>query len=164
MPVSLKIRNPGAVEDAILDGIGARPTIKISLSITGPASQYALVWEWGSVRLSKPGPKTTWGENPDGDRVILTKTAPYGYIRTNLPEMRKIIREEFETVDWAGVPLRKIGKTVTETLELAGGRIAELIAQSAPYDTGELREAIEVARVSPDETVDLLSVRPRLAL
>ncbi len=96
MPVTLRIRNPAALEQQILDYVGTRPTIKISLSITGPAAAYALVWEWGSTRITKPGPKTTWGENPNGDRVILTKTAPLGYIRTNIPEFRKIIREEME--------------------------------------------------------------------
>ena len=162
MPVTLRVRNPDAFERAILEYMGTRPTIRVSLSITGPAAAYALVWEWGSARLDKPGPKTMWGINPDGESVILTKTAPYGYIRTNIPKFRQIIREEFDMVDWAAVSVRNLKKTVMGVLQAAGERCAEVIAAAAPYDTGQLKEAILVAQSSPDETIDLLSVRPRL--
>jgi hypothetical protein len=163
MPVSLKIRNPDFFERAVLEGVGIRPTIRIGLTISGPASAYALVWEFGSSRISKPGPKTTWGINPDGEVVILTKTAPYGFIRTNIPKFRQIVREEMDAVDWAGVRIRRIRETMLAVLEEAAQRCAEVIAESAPYDTGQLKEAIEVAQIG-ETTTDLLTIRPRLAL
>lgn len=162
MPVTLKIRNPDALEQQILDYVGSRPTIRIALRLNGPAAAYALVWEWGSAQLTKPGPKTTWGTNPDGETVILTKTAPYGYIRTNIPKFRVIIREEFDLVDWAAVSLRSLRSTLQKVLESAAERIAHVIAEAAPYDTGQLYDAIEFAQAGPEETEDLLSVRPRL--
>ncbi len=161
MPVTFKIRNPDSLERQILSYVGTRPTIRIGLRLNGPAARYALVWEWGSSVLSKPGPKTTWGTNPDGETVILTKTAPYGYIRTNIPTFRKIIREEMDLVDWAGVSVRSLRKTLQQVLESASGRIAHVIAEAAPYDTGQLYEAIETIQPGPG-IEDLLSVRPRL--
>lgn len=162
MPVTLKVRNPDALERQILEYLGARPTIRIGLVLTGPAAAYALVWEWGSSVLSKPGPKTTWGTNPNGETVILTKTAPYGYIRTNIPIFRKIIREELDTVDWAAVTVRSLRKTLNGVLASAAERIAHVIAEAAPYDSGQLYEAIEAMQPGPGEVTDLLSVRPRL--
>ena len=113
------------------------------VKVTGPATAYALVWEFGSARLSKPGPKTTWGVNPNGDTVILTLTAPNGFIRVNRQEYIKILREEFNRVSWSKIPIVEWGAQAKAVVEEASIRCALLIRDTAPEDTGQLKDAIE---------------------
>lgn len=58
-------------------------TMASGVKVVGPAVGYALCWEWGSARIKKPGPKTLWSTNPEGQPAILTRTAPFGFVRVN---------------------------------------------------------------------------------
>lgn len=166
MPISLQVKNIDKLVASFAAGVGARPTIRMGLQIVGPAAKYALVWEWGSSTLSAPGPKTTWGINPDGDIAILTLTAPYGYIRVHKPEFRQIIREELKKINWAGVKPSQLRKRASVALAAAMVRCAALVSESAPYDTGELSTAI--VAITQDSgggaLEDTLTVRPRVTV
>ena len=147
-------------------GLGARPTIAMGLQLNGHAIAYGMVWEWGRVDIN-PGPKTQWGVNPDGDRVVLTITAPMGWIRVNKDRYRKIIQEELEKAQFWKMTLKQMAKAVEKALRAAGPRIADLMANTAPIDTGELRAEIRAAITIPSDgeiqnIADRLSVRSRI--
>ena len=163
--VTLKIKNVDALVSQFKLGMGARPTVNMRLSVSGPAADYALVWEWGRVDC-QPGPKTLWGVNPDGETAVMTKTAPYGFIRVNREKYRQFVLEELTKINWRRVGVAKIPKKVWEALEEAAKRCADLIAETAPIDTGALRAAIRSFAVSSGEaeeaTQDFISVRARV--
>jgi hypothetical protein len=165
MPVTMGVKNLDRLAEAFDEGAGSRPTIQMGVKVVGPAAAYAMVWEWGSARLTKPGPKTTWGVNPAGEVVILTLTAPNGYIRIHKPEYRQIIREEMNLIPWNEMGPRQIRKKIAEALAAASQRCAELIAESAPYDTGELEKSIVAITTDDPKALvldDHLTVRPKL--
>lgn len=165
MGVTVKVKNVEKFVAQFRFGLGARPTIHVSLKITGPAAAYALVWEWGRVDVS-PGPKTVWGTNPDGRTTVLTKTAPYGYIRVNKEKFRQIVRAEMKKVRWDTVSPRQIPNMVFWALTKAAPLIADLIAETAPVDTGQLRDAIRALVIigpgGTQQVVDVVKVRARL--
>lgn len=107
---------------------------------------FALLWEWGSAQLS-PGPKTLWSVNPIGEEVILTRTAPYGYIRVNRQRYLEIIQDEYAKINWASIEPANLEAATVAMMDKASIRCAQLISQTAPIDTGELRENIVPARV-----------------
>ncbi len=164
MSVTLKVKNIDRFVDQFKLG-GGRPTVKMGLKITGPAAAYALVWEFGRADI-KPGPKTLWGTNPDGERRVLTRTAPSGYIRVNKNKFRLIIRDEMKKIVWRKIKPREIPNAVQWALEKAAPRIADLIAETAPFDTGALRAAIRaVSIIGPagmKSVVNTVPVRARL--
>lgn len=165
MSVTLKVKNIDRFVQQFKFGTGARPTIRVGIKITGPAAAYAMVWEWGRADV-KPGPKTQWGINPDGDRVVLTRTAPSGFIRVNRGKFRLIIRDEMKKIVWSRITPKEIPNAVQWALTKAAPRIADLIAETAPVDTGQLRAAIRaVSIVGPggiQSVVDTVPVRARL--
>jgi hypothetical protein len=164
MAVTLKVKNLDSLRDKFKMGLGARPTVRMGIILQGPAAAYALVWEFGRVDIN-PGPKTQWGTNPDGETVVLTKTAPYGYIRVNRAKYRQFVREEFYKQSWKGIKPNQIPKVVQALLARAADKCAELIAQTAPEDTGELKSeirAVELTGPVNQETTDRLSIRPRV--
>src|SRR4051812_13207421 len=110
MPLSMQIKNLDKLAAAFDEGVGARPTVNMGVRVVGPAAAYAMVWEFGAAWLSKPGPRTTWGVNPAGEVVILTLTAPMGYIRIHRPEFRRIVREEMDLIAWSELGPRQIRK------------------------------------------------------
>lgn len=159
MGVSLRVKNIEAVTEAMALG-GAHPVVRLNLVVTGDAARYALIWEWGRVSCS-PGPKTLWGTNPDGETRVMTKTAPSGFIRINRYKYRDIIKEELAAIRWSRLKPSEWNAAVTRALRRAAPRIAQLISDTAPIDTGDLREAIIVSKASdegPAET-DLLKLR-----
>jgi hypothetical protein len=165
--VTLRVKNIDTVASAIYTAGTTRPRISTQVVISGPAAAYALVWEYGSLRLSKPGPKTQWGMNPDiGEFRILTKHAPQGYIRVNKHMYRQFVREEMAKIMWGRVALKNISSMVESVLTAAGARCADLIANTAPIDTGALRDAIRaVPGTGPGEgtpAVDTSVIRPVL--
>lgn len=162
MGVTLKVKNLEQLAAQFSTGLAARPTIRIQLLVQGPVAEYAVVWEWGRIGI-KPGPKTQWGTNPDGDKRVMTITAPSGFIRIHRQDFRDIIREEIKDT-LAGVRPSGIAKAVERGLRAAAPRIADIIADSAPEDTGALKEAIRtvVISTSTGATVDALSVRSRI--
>jgi hypothetical protein len=112
----------------------------------GDAAAYALVWEWGNARQTKEGPKTVRGINPDGESVWLSTQAPYGYIRINEPEFTNIVQQEIAAVDFKAAETgEEILASLKDASARAGARVAELIREVAPLDTGALRESIQGA-------------------
>lgn len=146
MAVTLRVKNLDRMADSLRKAAGTRPSVRFGLNITGPAAAYALVWEFGRVGI-KPGPKTTWGTNPDGERVVLTKTAPRGYIRVNRAKYRKFVREEMKKIQWSRMNISQVRGAVEWALQKAAARCADLIADTAPYDTGDLRSAIRAVKI-----------------
>jgi len=124
------------------------PQITGGVKVVGPPAAYALVWEWGSVRLTKPGPKTTWGENPAGERVILTITAPYGYIRVNKFQYIHILKEEVQNARLNKVSPDNWENALKDAMSRAEIRCALLISSTAPIDSGDLRTSIQPAGVN----------------
>jgi len=157
--VTLKAKDPERIAEALLLGNEYRPTIRLRLSVTGEVADYALIWEWGRVTC-QPGPKTMWSTNPDGQTVVMTKTAPNGFIRVNQAKYRQFVKEELKKIPWKKIKkFRQIPPEIEEALFRAASRCANLIAQSAPIDTGALREAIRMSDAS--EQADRLSFRLR---
>jgi hypothetical protein len=110
----------------------------------GDAAAYALVWEWGNARQTQKGPKTTLGTNPDGEQVWLSIQAPYGYIRINEAEYIKIIENELGSMDFGGMGTgQEILDAIRESSGFAAQKIAEIIREHAPVDSGMLRESIQ---------------------
>src|ERR1700677_1413311 len=99
--------------DSIANALAKLPTtMQAGAKVRGERNTaFALVWEWGSLRLTKPGPKTVWGTNPNGEARILTKTAPLGYIRVNKQKYIEFIQKEVNGINWSTVNLtNKIGR------------------------------------------------------
>jgi hypothetical protein len=165
MAVTLRIKNLDAFVSQFDMGQGTRPSVRLGLMLTGPAARYGLVWEWGRVDCN-PGPKTLWGTNPDGETTVLTRTAPRGWIRVNRQQYRNFVREEMAKIQWHRIQVKQIPSLVDWALRKAAARCADLMAQTAPYDTGQLREAIRALSIATGDEVqitnDALSVRVRM--
>jgi hypothetical protein len=116
----------------------------------GEAASYALVWEWGSARQTKEGPKTVKGINPDGEEVWLSIQAPFGYIRIHEAEFVRIIEEKLANTDFSNT---ETGKQVRDEMKKASLQaaeaIAEILREGAPRDRGDLQESIQAA--DPDD-------------
>lgn len=152
MPATLTIEGLNRL-DAMF---GALPSeVRAGVKLTGPATEYGLVWEWGSARLTQPGPKTTWGINPNGDRRILTITAPQGWIRVNRREYIRFAKEEISKIQWNSIPTARWRTAMAEALYRAAQRCAALMEETAPVDTGQLVSGI-VAVNEPDPILDVL--------
>lgn len=115
--------------------------VTIGIVVSGPAKEYALVWEWGNVRQTKKGPKTTRGINPDGKEVWLTIQAPFGYIRVNTPRYWQIVEEEMNKVDFFATG-SKVDKSLFRASERIAERILEVIKDTVPVDTEQLKDAL----------------------
>jgi hypothetical protein len=115
--------------------------VTTGMASEGPAAAYALVWEWGNIRQTKPGPKTVIGTNPDGSMVWLSIQAPFGYIRINEPTYWNIVTEVMHTVDFSKANLQ-------QELERAADRIMQAVVEvtqmTVPVDSGELRASLKV--------------------
>jgi hypothetical protein len=129
--------------------------LSAGVAVYGEASAYALVWELGSRRLKTPGPKTLWGVNRNEEKAILTRQAPSGYV-TPTNEFWPIIEDEIKQVNFAEASNAKEMMMLIEVaLDNASQRIARVIAQRAPVDSGTLRS--EIMGVDSDET-DVLDI------
>ena len=133
-----------------------RHEVKAGVGVIGDAAAYALVWEWGNRRQKKPGPKTVLGTNPDGKMVWMSSQAPFGYVHIYESEYWDVIDEELSKVNWTLEPTKMISQ-----LEAAGKRISQKIAviikDRAPVDTGELKQDIQPLNASDpmlDEEMD----------
>lgn len=141
--------------DALEKQFGALPpVVRAGVKLTGPAVAYGLVWEWGSVRLTQPGPKTTWGTNPNGETRILTIKAPHGWIRVNRQQYVTFANAELAKVQWASLPVSKWRVAAAEALYRAAKKCAVLMEETAPVDTGQLVSGI-VAVNEPDPILDI---------
>lgn len=115
----------------------------------GDAAAYALVWEWGNARQVKKGPKTVQGTNPDGDTVWLSIQAPYGYVRIHEEQYVKMLEEELGDADFGGMGGDEILQALRKVSLLASNRCAQLIRETVPVDSGDLRDSIVAA--DPDD-------------
>lgn len=117
--------------------------IQGGVKVTGEPVNYWAVWEWGSSRLLEPGPKTLWSTNPDGEAAILTKTAPFGYIRVNQQRYLEILRERIKAASLPTTPVSKWEGKLQKELYEASVQCAGVISDAAPIDSGDLRSHIE---------------------
>lgn len=112
------------------------------VAVVGPAAAYALVWEWGNARQTKKGPKTTLGINPDGSRVWLSIQAPKGYIRVLRPIFSRIIDQEIAKVKFKDLSANSLQKELSSAASRITERLAKIIAEHAPEDSGNLKSSI----------------------
>lgn len=127
--------------DKIIAKFGSLPDkLGSAVKVVGPAAAYALVWELGAIHLSKPGPKTVWSTNAYGESVILTIQAPHGFVRVNKQKYIEFIKDELSKANFQGQDYSTVFKQVMDN---AADRAAQLIAETAPIDTGQLRESIQ---------------------
>ena len=120
--------------------------ISSGVQVTGPAAAYAIIWELGAIHLSKPGPKTMWSTNALGDTVILTIQTPHGYVRINRQRYVQFVQDELSK---AQLTQDNFLETIKDVMGKAAQRAADLISQTAPVDTGQLRGSISA--VMPDD-------------
>lgn len=135
-----------------LDGFikaSAEGPIRGGVASEGEAAAYALVWEWGNARQTKKGPKTTLGINPDGSQVWLSLQAPSGYIRINEPEYIAILEKELSEADFKSLDAASIRAAMQLAAIRSSEKIAELIRETVPVDSGDLRESI--VAMDPDD-------------
>jgi hypothetical protein len=145
MPVTMQILGLEKLDRLFADFSNE---LKGGVKVIGAAAAYALVWEWGSVRITKPGPKTTWGTNPAGAKVVLTITAPAGYIRINRMEYIKILKQEVQAAHMSKVQPQNWENALKDALSRAEIRCSLLISGTAPIDSGDLRMSIVPAGVN----------------
>lgn len=108
----------------------------------GDAAAYALVWEFGNARQTQSGPKTVLGTGPDGESAWLSTQAPMGYIRVNEPEFVMILEKALADMDMDLTSGSQIRKAMLAASALAAEKIADMIRDWAPRDTGALRDSI----------------------
>ena len=136
----------------VLDGFkqaSAEGPVRGGVASVGEASAYALIWEWGNARQTQKGPKTVLGVNPDGEQVWLSLQAPFGYVRIHESEYIQILEKELKEIDFNALDARDI-RTAMELVALkASEKIAELIRETVPVDSGDLKESI--VALDPDD-------------
>lgn len=113
------------------------------VSVGDPAA-YALVWEYGNVRQTKPGPKTMIGINPKGENVFLTIQRPYGYISIYGSSFEDALEDELSKVSFSGSSTGEISAGLRRAAYRAAQRIAYILSNTAPVDTGALARSFEV--------------------
>lgn len=116
-------------------------TVTGGVGVFGSAAAYALVWEMGSTR-GYVGPKTVWGTNRDGERRVFSSQAPQGYIGVLSDQFWPIIEEELGHLLFKGSTSKEIRLELEVCVDNAMQRIARIISDAAPVDTGDLRSQI----------------------
>jgi len=129
------------VED--VDNIGQ---VSGGIASVGAAAVYALVWEWGNARQTKKGPKTVMGVNPDGERVWLSIQAPEGYIRINTPQFLDALDKALASVSFRTLTAKAIRAEIEKANLVASQKIVMILQQTAPEDSGDLRESFTILR------------------
>ncbi len=119
--------------------------VDAGVKLVGEAAEYGLVWEWGRVDV-KPGPKTLWSTSPGGYPAVLTITAPHGWIRVNRDQYVAILKDEMRRANFANTHPTQWPEKMRTVLGLAAERCANLMAVTAPIDTGLLRSSIQPVR------------------
>jgi hypothetical protein len=143
MGITLEIQNL----DKIADMFAALPEkLEAGVKVVGDATAYSLVWEHGSARMHKPGPKTVLSTNPAGQPAILSLQAPHGYIRINRQQYIEILHEQFSQLKLDGAPRTWTSK-LTKFLNTSADLCADVISETAPVDSGLLSESIKLAKV-----------------
>lgn len=119
------------------------------VAVYGSAAAYALVWELGSLRAKKPGPRTLWSINRNGRRIIMSTQAPGGYVAINEDKFWPIIEAELDKVDY-GQNAKRIQLEMSVAIDNASQKIARIVAETAPVASGDLRS--QISGVDTDET------------
>ena len=126
------------------------------IAIFGSAAAYGLVWEYGAPppwHIKKPGPKTVYGSNPTGKGGdIFSSQAPAGYIAIHEEEFWPIIEEEMATVQFKSSTADGIRLELEIAMDNASQRIARIVSDSAPADSGDLRSQIQYVDSSGDDS------------
>jgi hypothetical protein len=152
--MALDVQNVTGLEELEATLVSMPAALYAGVSLVGPAEAYGLVWEWGAVTRSQPGPKTTWGINPDGTRVILTITAPKGWIRVNEDIYVQMIHDALDNINFDS---SSVVQDITKAMNMATRRCADLMYDTAPEDTGELKDDILAIQATPDDLSESLS-------
>jgi len=149
MAVTMRVRNIDALTERMALGY-TKAHIRMRVIVRGPAAAYSRIWEFGRVDC-QPGPKTEYNTNPDGETRVMTITAPHGFVRVNKLRYREIIKEEMRKVKFSKLKPSQWNPAMQMVFDKAAKRCAELISETAPYDTYALQTAI-VARTADDTT------------
>ncbi len=128
--------------------------VQSGVIVEGDAAGYALVWEWGNARQTKKGPKTTLGINPDGKKVWLTIQAPKGYINILTHEFMAIVDEELAHVKFNEGP-EAVYKQISKAAQQAAVKMAQLIKEYVPVDSGDLQSSIKPAGLNEIAAYDI---------
>jgi hypothetical protein len=158
MAVTLRVKNIDKLTERIALGT-ARPRIRMQIIVRGPAARYALIWEWGRITC-EPGPKTMYSDNPAGETRVMTITAPHGFIHIHKNEYKTIIKEEMRKIKFKTLKPSQWNPAVQAAFDRAAKRCANLISNSAPYDTYRLQTAI-VSRL-PEDASPLIAEKGKL--
>lgn len=116
--------------------------VEAGVAVQGPGAAYALVWEWGNIRQTKPGPKTVLGTNPDGTMIWLSAQAPFGYIRVNEDQYWEVVKEELGKMKFKSSNPAAMTKELEKTAWDISKKMAEIVKMSVPVDSGDLQSGI----------------------
>jgi hypothetical protein len=128
--------------------------VESGVQSVGPPADYALVWEWGNVRQTKKGPKTTKGTNPDGKKVWLTIQAPRGWISINEPKIWKAIDDEISKIKFDSqedITEDSLKEALTEAYRNIAEKALSYLQQTVPIDSGDLYDSLKV--VEPNDEI-----------
>lgn len=146
--------------DTFLSEFEGMDSISGGVAVYGSAAAYALVWELGSKRLKSPGPKTLWSVNREGEIAILTKQAPLGYVGFVSDQFWPIIEQELSSVKFKSSTAAGLRIEIEVAIDNASMRIARILSDAAPVDSGDLRSQIQYvdsAEMSSQSMTDLAS-------
>ena len=135
--------------EALKDLVGDGRAIEFGMASIGEASAHALVWEWGNIRQTKPGPKTVIGTNPDGKMVWLSIQAPFGYIRINENKYWDSIMDVLGNVNYAQPNARALERELKRAGKKIADQVVTLTKMTVPVDSGDLRDSLKP--VYPDD-------------
>lgn len=121
------------------------------VAVIGDAAEYALVWEWGNTRQTKPGPKTVLGTSPDGTMIWLSSQAPFGYIRINEGKYWEIAKQVLGEVRFTQTNAVAMTKELERAAWKMSTMMAEVVKMSAPVDKGTLQRGI--TPVKPGDSI-----------
>jgi hypothetical protein len=148
----------------LFDRLRSLPSaVKAGVAIQGQAAGYGLVWEWGTVRI-RPGPKTTYGSNPDAGTVaVFTRTAPSGYVRIHRQQFLEMAKQAVTSIKFnAALANGSLAAELQDNANKAMTEAAQLMAMDAPIDTGLLRRSINAISNGEVEELIASSYRPLL--
>lgn len=116
--------------------------VKAGMASVGDAAAHALVWEWGNVRQTKPGPKTVLGTNPDGTMVWLSAQAPFGYISINVPQYHEAALAALKLMNFRQPNARAMTRELEQVAKKIGRMFVDITQLTVPVDSGDLRDSL----------------------
>jgi hypothetical protein len=122
------------------------------VAVYGVAAAYALVPDYGWDR--GPGPRTLWSTNVKGRKAIMSRQAPTGYAAIHEKEFWPIIQDELSKVKFDARSETEMRLRLEVAVDNASQRMAHIIAESAPVDSGDLKSGVQIID-SADSSLDL---------